>query len=220
MPRRRPRQELSKPFTLTGFRSGCPDIPLPFSHVAVRHIVGRSKSLHVRKCYARQVDLRGLLHASLPARAGLNLFGFHTAPHHRRIAIVGSKGKSGEKFPGSPEKSAAGRVTQGLGRRQYSAPPGATEACAMTCQGCCTREQIRLLPRGRCAILLVWTTTTPLPFPVPAGWLEALDESDAQLAAGQTVPLELLLDGLRQAAAQLEAKLAALPERTAARHRC
>lgn len=90
----------------------------------------------------------------------------------------------------------------------------------MTCQGCCTREQIRLLPRGRCAILLVWTTTTPLPFPVPAGWLEALDESDAQLAAGQTVPLELLLDGLRQAAAQLEAKLAALPERTAARHRC
>lgn len=55
--------------------------------------------------------------------------------------------------------------------------------------------------------------------PPPAGWLDAMDESDAQLAAGQTVPLEPLLDELRQAAAQLEAKLARLPEQTAARHR-
>lgn len=54
--------------------------------------------------------------------------------------------------------------------------------------------------------------------PIPAGWLEAMDESDAQLAAGQTVPLEPLLDELRQAAAQLEAKLAARPEHTAAAH--
>ena len=53
---------------------------------------------------------------------------------------------------------------------------------------------------------------------LPAGWLDAMDESDAQLAAGQTVPLEPLLDELRQAAAQLEAKLAGLPEHTTARH--
>lgn len=54
--------------------------------------------------------------------------------------------------------------------------------------------------------------------PLPTGWLDAMDESDAQLAAGQTVPLEPLLDELRQAAAQLEAKLAGEPERTAAHH--
>lgn len=54
--------------------------------------------------------------------------------------------------------------------------------------------------------------------PIPAGWLDAMDESDAQLAAGQTVPLEPLLDELRQAAAQLEAKLAAQPEHTATAH--
>ncbi len=54
--------------------------------------------------------------------------------------------------------------------------------------------------------------------PLPAGWLDAMDESDAQLAAGQTVPLEPLLDELRQAAAQLEAKLAGQPEHTALRH--
>ena len=56
------------------------------------------------------------------------------------------------------------------------------------------------------------------PRPAPAGWLDALDESDAQLAAGQTVLLEPLLDELRQAAAQLEAKLAGQPEHTTARH--
>ena len=56
------------------------------------------------------------------------------------------------------------------------------------------------------------------PRPAPAGWLEAMNESDAQLAAGQTVPLEPLLDELRQAAAQVEAKLAARPEHTAAAH--
>lgn len=50
------------------------------------------------------------------------------------------------------------------------------------------------------------------PRPIPAGWLEAMDESDAQLAAGQTVPLEPLLDELRRSAEQLEAKLAGRPE--------
>ena len=54
------------------------------------------------------------------------------------------------------------------------------------------------------------------PHPIPAGWLEAMDESDAQLAAGQTVPLEPLLDELRRAAEQLEAELADRPERASA----
>ena len=49
------------------------------------------------------------------------------------------------------------------------------------------------------------------PCPIPAGWLEAMDESDAQLAAGQTVLLEPLLDELRRSAEQLEAKLAGRP---------
>lgn len=54
------------------------------------------------------------------------------------------------------------------------------------------------------------------PRPAPAGWLEAMNESDAQLAAGQTVPLEPLLDELRHIAEQLEAKLAEQPKHTAA----
>ena len=54
--------------------------------------------------------------------------------------------------------------------------------------------------------------------PTPAGWLEAMNESDAQLAAGQTVPLEPLLDELRHTAEQLEVKLAEQPKHTAAIH--
>lgn len=54
--------------------------------------------------------------------------------------------------------------------------------------------------------------------PVPAEWLDAMAESDAQLAAGQTVPLEPLLDELRRTAEQLEAKLVGRPEHTAALH--
>lgn len=56
------------------------------------------------------------------------------------------------------------------------------------------------------------------PRPAPAGWLEAMDDSDAQLAAGQTVPLEPLLEELRLAAEQLEAKLAERPRHTAVIH--
>lgn len=54
------------------------------------------------------------------------------------------------------------------------------------------------------------------PRPIPAEWFEAMDESDAQLAAGQTVPLEPLLDELRRTAEQLEAKLAGQPEQVSA----
>lgn len=42
--------------------------------------------------------------------------------------------------------------------------------------------------------------------PVPAGLLEALAESEAELAAGKTVPLEPVLAELRAAVARLEAK--------------
>ena len=46
------------------------------------------------------------------------------------------------------------------------------------------------------------------PRPPPAHWLEAIAESDAQLAAGQTVPLEPLLEEMRRALERLEASLA------------
>lgn len=39
----------------------------------------------------------------------------------------------------------------------------------------------------------------------PAGWLESLARSKAQIAAGQTVPLLPLLDRLRASAERLEA---------------
>jgi hypothetical protein len=53
--------------------------------------------------------------------------------------------------------------------------------------------------------------------PVPTGWLDAMDESDAELAAGLTVPLQPLLDALRQAAEQLDAEPAVPPEHAPAR---
>jgi len=49
------------------------------------------------------------------------------------------------------------------------------------------------------------TTTRPL----PAGWLDAMDESDAQLAAGQTVPLEPVLERMRDSIKRTEARRAA-----------
>jgi hypothetical protein len=41
---------------------------------------------------------------------------------------------------------------------------------------------------------------------VPAGWLEALDRSQAQAEAGETVPLEPVLDRLRASIARMKAK--------------
>jgi hypothetical protein len=40
----------------------------------------------------------------------------------------------------------------------------------------------------------------------PHGWLEALAESEADLAAGRTVPGETVRQGIRDAIARLEAK--------------
>ncbi len=47
------------------------------------------------------------------------------------------------------------------------------------------------------------------PSQVPGGWLEALERSEAQLARGETVPLEPMLDLMRASIARMEAKRAA-----------
>jgi hypothetical protein len=43
----------------------------------------------------------------------------------------------------------------------------------------------------------------------PAGWLEILAESEADVAAGKTVPAHVVRQGLRDSIARLEAKAAA-----------
>lgn len=55
----------------------------------------------------------------------------------------------------------------------------------------------------------------PHPNPVPAGWLEALAESEAQLAAGETVPGATVRQGLRDSIARLAAGPAAEAQRGA-----
>jgi hypothetical protein len=51
--------------------------------------------------------------------------------------------------------------------------------------------------------------SSPLP---PPGWLEALAESEAQLAAGQTVPSEPIMQRLRETIARLDEGKQALRE--------
>ena len=91
VPKRHPYQNVSKRFTLTGFRSGCSDILLLFPLGAQKDIVGRLKSLHVSKCHAQQMALRGSLHASLSVQAGRDLFRLSccaalTPTHHYRMS--------------------------------------------------------------------------------------------------------------------------------------
>ncbi len=47
----------------------------------------------------------------------------------------------------------------------------------------------------------------------PAGWLEALERSEAQLARGETVPLEPVLDLMRASIARMEAKRAGVAKK-------
>jgi len=47
---------------------------------------------------------------------------------------------------------------------------------------------------------------TPTTRPVPAGWLEALAESEAELAAGLTVPGDEVMRELYESIARLEAR--------------
>ncbi len=49
---------------------------------------------------------------------------------------------------------------------------------------------------------------TPTHSVAPAGWLEALAEGDADLAAGRIVPGEVVLRDLKESLARLEAKAA------------
>jgi hypothetical protein len=53
----------------------------------------------------------------------------------------------------------------------------------------------------------------------PAGWLEILEESEAELAAGLTVPGEVVRRMLRDSLARLEAKRDLAPPRRAPSHR-
>jgi hypothetical protein len=60
---------------------------------------------------------------------------------------------------------------------------------------------------------------TSIPGPAPAGWLEALARSEAQLAAGQLVPGEEIMRELHESIARLEAKQAVKSERGAVQGR-
>jgi len=60
---------------------------------------------------------------------------------------------------------------------------------------------------------------TPTTSIAPAGWLEALAESDADLAAGRIVSGDVVLRDLKDSLARLEAKAAARPAREGKRQR-
>jgi len=53
------------------------------------------------------------------------------------------------------------------------------------------------------------------PRPPPADWLESLERSEADLAAGRTVPLEPVLERMRDSIKRMEARRAALEGETA-----
>jgi hypothetical protein len=55
--------------------------------------------------------------------------------------------------------------------------------------------------------------------PAPAGWLEILEESEAELAAGLTVSGEVVRQMLRDSLARLEARQDAAPLRRASPRR-
>jgi hypothetical protein len=58
---------------------------------------------------------------------------------------------------------------------------------------------------------------TPTPTIAPSGWLEVLEESEATLAAGLTVPGDVIMRELYESIARLEAKKASQPRRRASR---
>jgi len=53
----------------------------------------------------------------------------------------------------------------------------------------------------------------------PAGWIEALDRSEAQLAAGETISGEEVMRELRDSIDRMEAKHAGKPKRKPIRRR-
>jgi hypothetical protein len=60
---------------------------------------------------------------------------------------------------------------------------------------------------------------SPTPNVAPDEWLDALAESDADLAAGRIVPGDVVLRDLKDSLARLEAKAAARPAREDTRRR-
>ena len=53
---------------------------------------------------------------------------------------------------------------------------------------------------------------TATPSRAPAGWLESLERSKEQIAAGHTVPLLPILDRIRASAERLEAEMGVNPD--------
>ncbi len=53
------------------------------------------------------------------------------------------------------------------------------------------------------------------PRPPPVGWLESLERSEADLAAGRTVPLEPVLERMRDSIKRMEMRRAALDNEAA-----
>lgn len=49
----------------------------------------------------------------------------------------------------------------------------------------------------------------------PPGWIKALEESEAQIAAGRTLPLEPVLERLNTGAERIEARLKVKADRPA-----
>jgi hypothetical protein len=72
-------------------------------------------------------------------------------------------------------------------------------------------------PAGCAYSLLMDDAQTPAI--APAGWLEALAESEADLAAGRIVPGDVVMRDLRESLARLEAKAATKTARKDTRRR-
>ena len=95
------------------------------------------------------------------------------------------------------------------GRAVSACPPAAASPA---------RRPIRLDRRAGRAYSLVMVDTTQRTA-APAEWLEALAESEADLAAGRTIPAEEIMRDLRESLARLEAKAAAASQRKPAARR-
>lgn len=72
---------------------------------------------------------------------------------------------------------------------------------------------------GLGAPIILLTDDTPTTSIASAGWLEALAESDADLATGRIVSGDVVLRDLKDSLARLEAKAAARPAREGERQR-
>lgn len=68
------------------------------------------------------------------------------------------------------------------------------------------RKQIALLPGAPTRYPSGMDHDNTAPRPAPAGWLETLERSGADLAAGRTVPLEPVLARMRESIKRMEAR--------------